>query len=133
MANVTVTNPTLVDTCNFPSIRFGTYYTSRLAGDVLTDVPDGVDVVHPDPSTYSVTETDAGGDVANNIIFGLPSVEEATLDSVTANAGSDKVNVNPTYTDEGATVASTFGGIASMAHVIEASDGYVVIGKNCEI
>lgn len=133
MANVTVTNPTLVDTCNFPSIRFGRYYTSQLAGDILTDVSDGVDVVHPDPSTYSVTETDAGGEVANDIVYGLPSVESITDDTVTADAGSDKVNVNPTYTDAGATVTSTFGGIASMAHVVEAADGYVVVGKLCEV
>lgn len=129
MANLTVTNLTLVDVCNFPSVRFGTYYTSQLSGDILTDVPDGVDVVHPDNDSYTVDENT----VTSHIQSGLPSVSEESDISVTSNAGGNKVNVTPEYTSRGATVRSTFGGVASDVNVVEATDGYVVIGKQCEV
>jgi hypothetical protein len=102
MANVTITNTTLVDTCNFPSIRFGRYYTGRLPNATVdnggTHVPQefigpnsviGRDtVVNPGPTTTTTTQnnttarptgyseevTATGETVINCLVEGLPSV-----------------------------------------------------------
>lgn len=88
--NETITVDTLVDTCNFPSIRFGRYYVGQLPNDTIevTMADNGYQIIketitHPEPSTteiddrptgYTIELTDTGATVTNLMIQGLPSV-----------------------------------------------------------
>lgn len=129
--NVTVTNSTLSDTCNFPSIQFGRYYTSRIGQDTVVYDAEGADVTHTDPIRYSKTSTSEGATINNDFVLGLPSVSSISGATITADAGSDKINVNVDYSASGATITSTFGGIASDSNVTRTASGATVVGKSC--
>ncbi len=125
----TVTNDTLVDTCVFPSNRFGTTYTSRLANDVVSDVSDGVQVIHPDSSAVTETETVAGATVTNTV----ESAIDSGLTELTETAAGATVTTaqKVVETSEGATVTSDIQSIASAYHVTYTAEGATVVGKQC--
>lgn len=135
MSNTIITNNNLVDTCDFPSIRFGIYYTSQLANDVVTETNQGADITHPGPSNYNDVITSAGATVNNNHIYNMENVvslNDAT-GAVIIQERTDRSYGAFTESITGGTVVSTFGGIASEipSQVILTSTGGSVVGKNC--
>jgi len=156
--NETLTHSTLVDTCNFPSIRFGRYYTGRLPNVTVS----GSTVTNPGPETtytyqagtakatgYSETATSSGSTVDNYLIQGLPSVSaEADVQRNTASGvrtiKDSSYTVDPQYATtvqnnvannggKATVVTSSFGGIASDVHVQRTGTRgpVTVIGKSC--
>lgn len=146
MANFIVTNPTLIDICNFPSIRFGRSYVSRMANDI---VEDGV-ISHPDPSLdengYTVEETPDGATIVNKFIWNMSDVDGSNqIISTDIPSGirsdpvplvitttSSSVRAPFTETSRGATLDSTFGGVASEVHAVITPAGATVYGKECD-
>lgn len=153
----TLTHTTLVDSCNFPSIRFGSYYTGRLPNVTIS----GDTVTVPGPESVSTTQngvaavltgyseevTSTGETITNHLIDGLPSItddgdiERNTISGPRVIKNSYFEN-NPTFAttvEEGVSnnggtatrVTSSFGSVASDINVTRTSTGATVIGKSC--
>lgn len=119
----TVNNSTLVDTCYFPSVRFGSYYTSVLATNTIS----GDTVTVPDDVFVSMDTLE----VTNDLTSGLRSVTAQTSHAVTSDADEKRTNINFTKTTTGATVTSNFGGVASNINVTDTPGNITVAGKSC--
>ena len=149
-----VVNNTLVDTCNFPTIRFGRYYVD---GKLSLTTTSGNSVVSPDATSYYVSqdgqapklvgyvqtspqESSSGHyEIQNLIGEGFPSVlETGTTSWISPKVGIRGRNINrqgayivshPRYATslDQNTVISDFGGVASQTRL---TDG-IAQGRVC--